>query len=165
MPAKFQRIGTCLWFDDKGEEAANFYVSIFDNARIVRTARYTKDMSQASGRPEGSVMTVLFELDGHEFLALNGGPTFQFNEAVSIVINCETQQEVDHYWERLSEGGDEDAQQCGWLKDKYGVSWQIVPTLVGELVGDPDPETARKAGEAVLKMKKIDIEVLRQAVK
>lgn len=165
MPAKFQRISTCLWFDDQGEEAANFYISIFDNARIVRGARYTKEGAQASGQPEGSVMTVLFELDGHEFLALNGGPAFQFNEAVSIIVNCETQEEVDRYWNRLSEGGDEKAQQCGWLKDKYGVSWQIVPALVAELVADPDPEIARKANEAILKMKKIDIEELRQAVK
>jgi len=165
VQAKFQhRISICLWFDDQAEEAARFYTSIFENSRIVTTNRYTKEGAQTAGRPEGSVMTVAFELDGQPFAALNGGPIFQFSEAISIVVHCASQQEVDHYWNRLSKGGDEAAQQCGWLKDRYGVSWQIVPTLLFELLDDPDPEIVRKATEAMLKMKKLDVEGLRKAV-
>ena len=165
MAAKFQqRISICLWFDDQAEEAARFYTSIFENSRIVTTTRYTKEGAQVAGRPEGSVLTVAFELDGQPFAALNGGPIFQFSEAISIVVHCASQQEVDHYWNQLSKGGDEAAQQCGWLKDRYGVSWQIVPTLLFELLDDPNPEVVRKATEAMLKMKKLDVEALRKAV-
>jgi predicted 3-demethylubiquinone-9 3-methyltransferase (glyoxalase superfamily) len=164
MQAKFQRIAICLWFDDQAEEAVRFYTSVFENSRVVATTHYTKEAAEVAGRPEGSVLTVGFELDGHAFTALNGGPAFQFNEAVSIVVNCRSQQEVDHYWNRLSKGGDEAAQQCGWLKDRYGVSWQIVPTLLIDLLTDPDPETVRKATAAMLSMKKIDLEALRRAV-
>jgi predicted 3-demethylubiquinone-9 3-methyltransferase (glyoxalase superfamily) len=163
MKGSFQRITPFLWFDDQAEEAARHYTSIFPNSRIVTTTRYGKDAAQASGRPEGSVMTVAFELDGQELTAINGGPAFEFNEAISLVVNCRSQEEVDHYWERLSEGGDEKAQQCGWLKDRFGVSWQVVPTLLVELLSNPDPEKARRATQAMLQMKKIDLEALRRA--
>jgi predicted 3-demethylubiquinone-9 3-methyltransferase (glyoxalase superfamily) len=165
MPPKIQqRISLCLWFDDQAEEAARFYTSIFPNSRIAATTRYTKENAQIAGRPEGSVLTVAFELDGQPFAALNGGPIFQFSEAISIVVHCASQQEVDHYWNALSKGGDEAAQQCGWLKDRYGVSWQIVPALLFELLDDPDPEVARKATAAMMQMKKLDVEALRKAV-
>ena len=164
MNARFQRITPFLWFDNQAEEAVAFYISIFDNARIVTTTRYNKESAQASGQKEESVMTIGFELDGQYFVALNGGPHFQFSGAISFVVNCQWQTEVDHYWNHLSEGGDPKAQQCGWLKDHYGVSWQIVPTLLPELLTNPDPEKARKAMQAMLQMKKIDIEVLRKAV-
>lgn len=161
--SKIQRITPFLWFDGQAEEAVNHYVSIFDNSRIVSTTRYSKEGAEASGQPEGSVMTVAFQLAGQDFTAINGGPMFRFNEAISLVVNCETQEEVDHYWSRLSDGGDPQAQVCGWLKDRFGLSWQVVPTLVGELMSDPDPEKGRRAMEAILKMKKIDVEALRQA--
>ena len=163
MQAKFQRIAICLWFDDQAEEAVRFYTSIFDDARVVTTARYTSEGAEASGQKEGAVMTIAFELDGQPFTALNGGPAFRPNEAVSIVVYCKSQQEVDHYWNHLSKGGDEKAQQCGWLKDRYGVSWQIVPTLLIELMSGPDREKASKAMKAMLQMKKIDVEALRRA--
>ena len=155
-----RRITPFLWFDDQAEEAARFYTSIFDDSRIVSTTRYG---APASGRPEGSVMTIAFQLDGQQFTALNGGPHFSFNEAISLVVNCRNQEEVDYYWGHLSEGGDEKAQQCGWLKDRYGVSWQVVPVQLGELLGDPDPERARRATEAMLQMKKIDLAALQRA--
>lgn len=161
--SKIQRITPFLWFDGQAEEAVNHYVSIFDDSRIVSTTRYSKEGAEASGQPEGSVMTVAFQLAGQDFTAINGGPMFRFNEAISLVVNCETQEEVDHYWSRLSDGGDPQAQVCGWLKDRFGLSWQVVPTLVGELMSDPDPEKGRRAMEAILKMKKIDVEALRQA--
>jgi len=163
MTRPTHRFTTCLWFDGQGEEAARFYTGIFKNGRIGPVALCSKEAAQASGRPEGSVLTVAFELDGQSFLALNGGPVFKFNEAISIVVNCETQEEVDHYWNHLSKGGDAKAQLCGWLKDRFGVSWQIVPTLLPELMSEPDPEKGRKAMAAVLKMKKIDVEALRRA--
>jgi predicted 3-demethylubiquinone-9 3-methyltransferase (glyoxalase superfamily) len=163
MNTRFQRIAPFLWFNDQAEEAATFYASIFDNARIVTTTRYNKESGQSTGRPDGSVMTVAFELDGQQFTALNGGPVFTFNEAVSLVVNCQSQEEVDHYWDKLSEGGDEKARQCGWLKDRYGVSWQIVPTLLIELLSDPDPAKAQRVMHAMMKMKKIDLNILRQA--
>ena len=128
MPGKLQRITPFLWFDSQAEEAADFYVSIFKNARIREASRYDEAASKASGRPKGSVMTVAFELDGQEFIALNGGPMFKFTEAISLVVNCETQAEVDHYWDKLTDGGQE--VQCGWLKDRFGVSWQVVPTVL-----------------------------------
>jgi predicted 3-demethylubiquinone-9 3-methyltransferase (glyoxalase superfamily) len=163
MNTRFQRIAPFLWFNDQAEEAATFYTSIFDNARIVTTTRYNKESGQSTGRPDGSVMTVAFELDGQQFTALNGGPVFTFNEAVSLVVNCQSQEEVDHYWDKLSEGGDEKARQCGWLKDRYGVSWQIVPTLLIELLSDPDPAKAQRVMHAMMTMKKIDLNILRQA--
>ncbi len=163
MQARFQRITPFLWFDDQAEEAVGFYTSVFDNARVVSTTRYSKEGAQASGRPEGSVMTIAFQLDGQDFTALNGGPHFKFNEAISLVVNCQSQEEVDHYWDHLSQGGDEKAQQCGWLKDRYGVSWQVVPKQLIELLTGPDPDKARKAMQAMLQMKKIDLETLRRA--
>lgn len=141
-----------------------FYTSIFSNSRTTSTVRYDSASAKASGRPEGSVMTIAFELDGQQFTALNGGPHFRFNEALSLVVNCETQAEEDHFWNRLSEGGDEKAQQCGWLKDRFGVSWQVVPTQLPQLLTGPHPEKARKAMQAVLRMKKIDLEALIRAV-
>jgi len=163
MTRPTHRFTTCLWFDGQGEEAARFYTGIFKNGRIGPVALCSKEAAQASGRLEGSVLTIAFELDGQSFLALNGGPVFKFNEAISIVVNCETQEEVDHYWNHLSKGGDAKAQLCGWLKDRFGVSWQIVPTLLPELMSEPDPEKGRKAMAAILKMKKIDVEALRRA--
>jgi len=146
-----------LWFDNQAEEAARFYTSIFPNSRIVSTTRY----GEGAPMPKGSVMTVVFELDGQKFIALNGGPLFKFNESVSFTVDCKTQQEVDEYWEKLTAGGRES--QCGWLKDKYGLSWQIVPTALGELLGNPDGQKAKRAMEAMLKMKKLDINALKRA--
>lgn len=158
-----QKITPCLWFDDQAEEAAEFYTSIFKDSKIGRITRYGREGYEIHRRPEGTVMTVEFEIDGQTFTALNGGPVFKFNEAISFQVQCETQEEVDYYWKRLSEGGDEKAQQCGWLKDKYGVSWQIVPKVLSEFVGDPDSENSQRAMKAMLQMKKIDIEKIRQA--
>jgi len=155
------RINPCLWFDSQAEEAAKFYVSIFRNSRIGKIARYGDSGADASGQPKGSVMTVSFELDGQEFLALNGGPHFKFSEAISLVVNCETQKEVDDFWEKLSKGGQ--TQQCGWLKDKYGLSWQIVPTVLPELVTHKDPAKSERVMAALMKMTKLDIEQLKQA--
>jgi len=162
MPS-IQRITPCLWFDDQAEEAAKFYISIFPNSRITDTSRYGEAGKEIHGRPAGSIMTVAFELEGHGFTALNGGPVFKFNEAISLQVNCDTQAEVDRYWEKLSAGGDEKAQQCGWLKDRYGVSWQIVPKILIALLKDPDTEKSQKVMTAMLKMKKIDIEGLKRA--
>lgn len=158
-----QKITPFLWFDTQAEEAANFYASVFKNSKIVSVARYGDEAAKASGRPEGSAMTVAFELEGQKFVALNGGPHFKFTEAVSFVVNCQTQKEVDHYWEKLSAGGDEKAQQCGWLKDKYGLSWQIVPTVLVEMLQDKNPEKSERVMQALLKMKKLDIKTLQQA--
>lgn len=152
-----QKINPCLWFDGQAEEAAHFYTTIFGNSSIKKISRYGKAGFEFHGQPEGSVMTVEFELNGQTFTALNGGPTFKFNEAISFQVFCKTQDEVDYYWNRLSEGGDEQAQQCGWLKDKFGVSWQIVPEVLGELLGNPDSEKSQKTMQAMLQMKKIDI--------
>ena len=159
-----ERIAPCLWFDSQAEEAAKFYVSVFKNSRIVSVARYGKAGQETHHRPPGSVMTVGFELDGQSFTALNGGPVFTFNEAVSLQINCETQQEIDYYWDKLSSGGDPRAQQCGWLKDKYGLSWQVVPTVLPELLKDQDSARGARAMEAMLRMKKIDIGELQREV-
>ncbi|MCY1054015.1 VOC family protein [Nannocystis sp. SCPEA4] len=158
-----QRISAFLWFDDQAEEAAKFYTSIFPNSSIGKITRYTEESSGPSGRKAGSVMTVGFTLDGVEFGAINGGPHFKFSEAISLVIHCETQAEVDHYWSRLGEGGDPRAQQCGWLKDKFGVSWQVVPEALFEVLEDPDPERARRAAAALMQMKKLDLAELRRA--
>ena len=163
MQQNKQKITPFLWFDTEAEDAARFYTSIFPNSDIGEISRYGKEGFEIHGRPEGSVMTVSFQLDGHPFTALNGGPVFQFNESISFQISCESQDEVDHYWDRLTEGGDENAQQCGWLKDKFGVSWQVVPTALPELLNDPDPGRAQRATKAMLQMKKIIIDDLRQA--
>lgn len=152
-----QKIVPNLWFNTEAEEAAGFYTSVFENSRIVNVAHYT----QAGPREAGMVMTVEFELEGQRFLAINGGPQFSFDEAVSFAIECETQEEVDYYWEKLSEGGEDG--QCGWLKDRFGLSWQVVPTGMEELFADPDPERARRAMEAMLKMGKLDIATLQKA--
>ena len=151
------RITPFLWFDTQAEEAANYYVSIFQNSKIVKISRY----GEAGPGPKGSVMTVEFQLDGQNFIALNGGPLFKFTEAISLVVNCATQEEVDYFWERLSAGGQE--VQCGWLKDKYGLSWQVVPTVLGKLMSDPDPQKAGRAMQAMLQMKKIVIADLQRA--
>ncbi|HZC44457.1 MAG TPA: VOC family protein [Acidobacteriaceae bacterium] len=156
-----QRITPFLWFDDKAEEAVNFYTSIFKNAKIGKISRYSEEAANASGRPPGTVMIVTFQLDGQEFIALNGGPQFKFTEAISLVVNCETQAEIDEFWEKLSEGGKKS--QCGWLKDKYGLSWQIVPTALGKLMSSGDPEKSRRVMQAVLQMEKLDIQRLREA--
>jgi predicted 3-demethylubiquinone-9 3-methyltransferase (glyoxalase superfamily) len=161
--ASLQQIVPCLWFGDQAEEAARFYTSIFDNSRIGAITRYSEAGHEFHGKPAGTVMTVSFELDGQPFTALNGGPTFTFNEAVSFQVMCETQDEVDYYWQRLSEGGDERAQQCGWLKDRFGVSWQVAPRILIEMLQDADAQKSQRVMEAVLRMKKIDIETLRQA--
>lgn len=158
-----QKITPCLWFDDQAEEAAAFYTAVFKDSRIVAVSRYGEAGHAIHGKPAGSVMTVEFELCGQAFTALNGGPEFRFNEAVSFQVGCETQEEVDYYWQKLSAGGEEAAQQCGWLKDRYGVSWQVNPTAVTELIGDPDSEASQRAMEALLRMKKIDIAELRRA--
>ena len=157
------RITPCLWFENQGEEAAKFYTSIFKNSKIVKVSRYTEAGREVHGRPAGSVMTVEFELDGQTFTALNGGPVFKFNEAVSLQVDCETQEEVDYYWDKLSEGGDPKAQQCGWLKDKYGLSWQVVPHSLIEALSDPDAVKAGRVMEAMLPMKKIDIAAVKRA--
>jgi predicted 3-demethylubiquinone-9 3-methyltransferase (glyoxalase superfamily) len=158
-----QRITPCLWFDDQAEAAAGFYTAVFKNSKIVNIARYGEAGHEVHGKPAGTVMIVAFELDGQVFTALNGGPIFKFNEAVSFQVSCETQEEVDYYWEKLSEGGDEKAQQCGWLKDKYGVSWQVVPTVLPGMISGPDSEKSGRAMEAMLQMKKIDIDKLKRA--
>ena len=152
-----QRLNPCLWFDTQGEEAVRFYISVFPNSRILNVARY----GDARPRPAGTVMIVEFELDGLKFVALNGGPQFTFDEAISFQVSCETQDEVDAYWSKLSEGGEEGP--CGWLKDRYGLSWQIVPTALMRLLGDPDREKAQRVMAAMLRMKKIEIAELEEA--
>ena len=151
------RISPFLWFDHEAEEAAQLYTSIFANSRVHSVTRY----GDAGPGPKGTAMSVTFELDGQEFLALNGGPMFKFSPAISFFVKCETQAEVDHFWERLSEGGT--IQQCGWLQDKYGVSWQIVPTVLGDMLADPDPEKTRRVMQAMLQMRKLDIQELEHA--
>jgi predicted 3-demethylubiquinone-9 3-methyltransferase (glyoxalase superfamily) len=156
-----QKITPCLWFDDKAEEAVNFYTSIFKNSKIKSITRYGEAGAEVSGRPKGTVMTVTFQLDGQEFMALNGGPHFTFSPAISFIVNCKTQEEIDELWEKLSEGGE--IEECGWLKDKYGVSWQIVPTAIGEMLQDKDAEKSDRVMKAILQTDKIDIETLKQA--
>ncbi len=157
-----QKITPFLWYDDKAEEAANFYVSIFKNSKMLSVTRYEEAGAQASGRPKGSAMTVEFELEGQKFVGLNGGPHFKFTEAVSFLVNCETQEEVDYFWEKLTADGGAES-QCGWLKDKYGLSWQIVPTILPALMKNKDPEKLQRTMKAMLQMKKIDIAILKQA--
>jgi len=156
-----QKITPHLWFDTQAEEAVNFYVSIFKNSKIHGLSHYGAEASKVAGRPEGSVMTVSFELDGQKFLALNGGPIFKFTPAISFMVNCETQEEVDRMWNGLSAGGS--PMQCGWVQDKFGVSWQVVPTILGQLMQDKDPEKSKRVMSAMLKMHKIDIQTLKQA--
>jgi predicted 3-demethylubiquinone-9 3-methyltransferase (glyoxalase superfamily) len=151
------KIAACLWFDTQAEEAANFYISIFKNSRITNITRYSDVGKEIHGKPAGSVMVVAFELDGQPFTALNGGPIFTFNEAVSLQVTCENQKEVDYYWHALSKDGDPKAQQCGWLKDRFGVSWQVVPTALPAMLKDHNSPRAKRAMEAMLRMKKIDI--------
>ncbi|WP_416674393.1 VOC family protein [Egbenema bharatensis] len=155
-------ITPCLWFDDQAEAAAQFYTSVFRNSKILNISRYGEAGQEIHGKPAGTVMTVSFELNGQPFTALNGGPTFKFNEAISFQIFCDTQEEVDDYWQKLSAGGDETAQQCGWLKDQYGVSWQIIPRILIELLNHSDAATAQRVTTAMLQMKKIDIDELKQ---
>ena len=157
------RIRPCLWFDDQAEEAARFYTGIFSNSRIIDITRYGPAGFEVHGRPAGSVMTVAFELDGTRFTGLNGGPHFVFNEAVSFEVHCADQAEVDRYWEQLGAGGDPRAQQCGWLKDRFGVSWQVIPTEMEAMFADPDSPATQRATEAMLRMKKLDIGELRRA--
>jgi len=154
-----QKITPFLWYDHDAEEAAKFYTSIFKNSKIIDIAHYGKSAAEASGRPKGTVMSVTFELEGQLFMALNGGPVFKFSPAISFFINCDTQKEVDELWERLSDGGEKD--QCGWLKDKFGVSWQIVPNVLGEMLQDKDANKSENVMRALLQMKKIDIQGLR----
>ena len=161
--ANFQRITPCLWFADEAEEAARFYTGIFPNSRITTITRYSDVGTEIHRRPPGSVMVVAFELDGHSFTALNGGPVFTFNEAISMQVNCKTQEEIDYFWEKLSAGGDPNAQQCGWLKDRYGVSWQVVPDFMDELFVDAESPGAKRAMAAMLRMKRLDIAALRRA--
>jgi predicted 3-demethylubiquinone-9 3-methyltransferase (glyoxalase superfamily) len=158
-----QKIIPCLWFDDKAEEAAKFYASIFKNSKIGNVSRYGKEGYEFHGKEDGTVMTVDFEIEGQQFVALNGGPIFKFNEAISFQVHCETQKEVDYYWEKLSEGGDEKAQQCGWLKDKYGVSWQIVPVVLTKMLQDKDAKKSQRVMKALLQMRKLDIKTLTEA--
>jgi predicted 3-demethylubiquinone-9 3-methyltransferase (glyoxalase superfamily) len=158
-----QRIRPCLWFDDQAEQAANFYVGIFEKSRIVLVTRYGKAGLEVHQRPAGSVMTVEFEIENQRFTALNGGPIFKFNEAVSFEIHCETQDEIDYYWEKLTPGGDPKAQVCGWLKDRYGVSWQVVPTKLQKMLTDEKSEKSQRAFAAMLEMKKLDIAALEKA--
>ncbi len=158
-----QKIAPFLWFNTQAEEAVRYYASIFKNSKIGRIVRYDEASAKASGRPAGSVMVVDFELEGQKFSALNGGPVFKFTEAVSFVVNCESQEEVDHYWKKLSEGGDKNAQQCGWLKDKYGLSWQIVPIAMTQMLADKDPQKSQRVMQAMLQMKKLDLGELKRA--
>ena len=158
-----QRITPFLWFDNQAEEAAKYYVSIFKKSKLGMITRYGEGGAKVSGLAKGTAMTVSFQLEGQEFIALNGGPHFKFTEAISFVVNCRSQKEVDHYWKALSQGGDEKAQQCGWLKDKFGVSWQIVPAVLGEMMEDRDARVSDRVMHALLKMKKLDIAALKQA--
>lgn len=160
---KKKKITPFLWFDKNAEEAVKFYTAIFKDSKIGRIARYDQAGAKVSGRPAGSIMTIEFRLEGQDFVAFNGGPLFKFTEAISLAVNCRTQAEVDRYWQKLSAGGKE--AQCGWLKDKYGLSWQIVPTVLGELMSDPDPAKSQRVMQAVLKMTKLDIRKLKQAAK
>ncbi|MCK1993449.1 VOC family protein [Peribacillus muralis] len=163
MKNKLQKITTNLWFDTQAEEATRFYTSIFENSKVGRITYYGNVGKEIHGMSEGKVMTIEFELEGQSFVALNGGPQFKFTEAISFIIHCESQEDVDYYWEKLSQGGDENAQACGWLKDQFGVSWQIIPGNISEMINTSDPETSARVMKALYKMKKIDIQTLNQA--
>jgi predicted 3-demethylubiquinone-9 3-methyltransferase (glyoxalase superfamily) len=160
---QMQKITPCLWFDDQAEEAAKFYTAIFHNSKITSITRYGEAGQEVHGRPAGTVMAVAFELAGQAFTALNGGPMFTFNEAISFQVSCETQEEVDYYWEKLAEGGERKAQQCGWLKDKYGASWQVIPNVLLEMLTDSDAEKSQRVMKSMLQMKKLDIAELQRA--
>jgi len=157
-----QKITPFLWFDDQAEEAVNFYTSLFKNSKIGRIFRNPQEAAEKTGRPVGSVLTIEFEIEGQKFVALNGGPLFKFNESVSFVINCETQEEVDYFWEKLTADGGEES-QCGWLKDKFGLSWQVTPTVLIDMLHDKDPEKAERVMKAMMQMQKIDIKKLNAA--
>lgn len=157
-----QRITPCLWFDTEGEEAARFYVSIFPNSEIGAISRYSKEGFEIHGKPAGMAMTVAFKLDGQDFTALNGGPQFKFNEAISFQVPCETQEEIDYYWSRLTEGGGEEG-PCGWLKDRFGVSWQIFPAALSKMLADPDAKKVERVTKAFLQMRKFDVAKLKAA--
>ena len=157
-----QKITPFLWFHDQAEEAVKFYTSVFKNSKIGRILRYSEEAAKASGRPAGSVLTVEFEMEGQKFVALNGGPLFKFNESISFVVNCETQEEVDYFWEKLTADGGQES-QCGWLKDKFGVSWQVVPTVLIDMLHDKDPRKSERVMQAMLQMQKIDISKLEAA--
>ena len=162
-PSHIQKITPFLWFDNQAEQAANFYVSVFKNSNMGQVTRYGKEGYEIHGMDEGSVMTVDFDIENQKFIALNGGPVFKFNEAISFQVLCDTQEELDYYWEKLSEGGDKNAQQCGWLKDKYGVSWQIVPKVLSKMIQDKDQVKSQRVMKAMLQMHKLDIQTLIQA--
>jgi len=157
-----QKITPCLWFDNKAEEAVNLYVSLFENSKVGRTTRYDAESAKVSGQPEGSVLTISFQIAGQDFLAMNGGPLFKFTEATSFIVDCEDQEEVDKYWNKLTADGGQES-QCGWLKDKFGLSWQIVPKVLNEMLTDSDPSKVQRAMHAMLQMKKINIAALKQA--
>ncbi len=159
-----QKITPFLWFDDQAEEATKFYTSIFPNSKILNIARYSEAGAKVSGRPKTSVMTVPFEIAGQKFIALNGGPEFKFNEAISFVVTCNTQKEIDYFWKKLTAAGGKEV-QCGWLRDKFGVSWQVVPEILGELMASKDPAKSQRVMEALLKMVKLDIKKLKAAAK
>jgi predicted 3-demethylubiquinone-9 3-methyltransferase (glyoxalase superfamily) len=162
VPTSFS-IATCLWFDTQAEEAANYYADIFSNSRITGVSRYGEAGFEIHGRPAGSVLTVEFELDGRRFTALNGGPMFKFTEAISLQVYCQTQAEIDRYWEKLTAGGDAQAQQCGWLKDKFGVSWQIVPAQLGAMMTGADVAATDRLMSAIMPMKKLDLAMIERA--
>jgi predicted 3-demethylubiquinone-9 3-methyltransferase (glyoxalase superfamily) len=161
MEEVMQKIAPCLWYDDQAEDAAKFYTSVFKNSRIISTTPYPKAAEEVSGKKAGSVMTVEFELDGERFTALNGGPEFKFNESISFMVDCEDQAEIDYFWGKLTQGGEESV--CGWLKDKFGLSWQIVPKVLDEMLKDPDKDKVEAVTATFLKMKKLEIEPLRRA--
>ena len=161
--SRFSKLTPCLWFDGQAEAAARFYTSIFKNARLGTITRFGEAGKEVHGQSPGTVMTVAFELEGQSFTALNGGPLFRFTEAISFQIMCDSQAEVDHYWDKLSAGGDPQAQQCGWLKDQFGVSWQVVPTVLFDLLNSPDAGKSQRAMAAMMQMKKLDIAQMRQA--
>jgi len=162
MPIK-QKITPCLWFDDQAEEAATFYTSIFKNSKLGKISRYGEAGKEIHRKKPGTALTVVFELDGQQYTALNGGPQFKFTEAISFQIDCQTQEEVDYFWDKLSAGGDPKSQQCGWLKDKFGVSWQVVPSIVSEMISHPDAAKSQRAFGAMMQMKKLDIAALKRA--
>ncbi|MDN7243410.1 VOC family protein [Planococcus sp. N028] len=163
MENKIQKITANFWFNMNAEEAVNFYMSVFKDAKIGRKTHYVKEGFEIHGMPEGTVLTIDFQLEGQDFVALNGGDQFSFTEAVSFIINCDSQEEVDYYWDKLTEGGDENSQVCGWLKDKFGVSWQVVPIALNDMVADPDTEKVERVMKALLQMKKLDLHALQQA--
>lgn len=158
-----QKITPFLWFDRQAEEAVKFYTSVFKKSKVGKVTRYGKEGYEIHKMPEGTIMTIEFEIEGQKFVALNGGPVFKFNEATSFVISCKNQEEVDYYWDRLTEGGDEKAQMCGWLKDKYGLSWQVTPTVLIEMLQDKDKQKSERVMRAMLQMKKLDIKALQEA--